>query len=64
MKTMKVAKRNICGDLKPGFNFSKVKKNPQQKKSYGQWTTEGTDPKMHQSQPWNSIQSQLSGTAY
>ena len=37
---MKVAKRNICGDLKPGFNFSKVKKNPQQKKSCGQWTTE------------------------
>lgn len=35
---MKVAKRNICGDLKPGFNFSKVKKNPQQKKSCGQWT--------------------------
>ena len=25
---MTVAKRNICGDLKPGFNFSKVKKKP------------------------------------
>ena len=32
---MTVAKRNICGDLKPGFNFSKVKKTHNRRRAVG-----------------------------
>lgn len=32
---MKVAKRNMCGDLKPGFNFSKVKKTHNRRRAVG-----------------------------